>query len=193
MKNDKSDDTSLFPIITKSVSDLINDEEGHIPRSKLVVLGSTILLMGLLMQMEVFAKHSSHSSHSSHGSHGSHGSHVSGDTHTNHASHGSHGSHGSHNNSLHGSHSSHSNSWHNSHGSHGNVAHNNVSHTSVGVGSSHSSGNTGALHSNGALDDLPGTSQIPVPEIPKQNVNAGALASFELDPGQTLDPKLDER
>ena len=32
----------LFPKVKKSINDLIDDEEGNIPRSKLVVIGSTI-------------------------------------------------------------------------------------------------------------------------------------------------------
>lgn len=31
----------LFPKVKKSINDLIDDEEGNIPRSKLVVIGST--------------------------------------------------------------------------------------------------------------------------------------------------------
>lgn len=39
----------LFPKVKKSINDLIDDEEGNIPRSKLVVIGSTIMLMGMIM------------------------------------------------------------------------------------------------------------------------------------------------
>ena len=59
-------DKKLFPTIKKSIDDLINDEEGNIPRGKLVMLGSTIMLMGMIMGIDVFAAHSSHRSHSSH-------------------------------------------------------------------------------------------------------------------------------
>ena len=34
-----------FPEIRKSITDLIEDEEGNIPRSRLVAIGSTIRLM----------------------------------------------------------------------------------------------------------------------------------------------------
>ena len=43
---------SLFPKIKKSVTDLIHDEEGNIPRSKLVMIGSTIMLMGMMMGID---------------------------------------------------------------------------------------------------------------------------------------------
>ena len=44
---------NLFPKIKKSVTDLIHDEEGNIPRSKLVMIGSTIMLMGMIMGIDV--------------------------------------------------------------------------------------------------------------------------------------------
>ena len=46
---------SLFPKIKKSVTDLIHDEEGNIPRSKLVMIGSTIMLMGMMMGIDTLA------------------------------------------------------------------------------------------------------------------------------------------
>ena len=42
----------LFPKVKKSINDLIDDEEGNIPRSKLVVIGSTIMLMGMIMGID---------------------------------------------------------------------------------------------------------------------------------------------
>ena len=53
----------LFPKVKKSINDLIDDEEGNIPRSKLVVIGSTIMLMGMIMGIDVYATHRSHTSH----------------------------------------------------------------------------------------------------------------------------------
>ena len=79
----------LFPKVKKSINDLIDDEEGNIPRSKLVVIGSTIMLMGMIMGIDVYATHRSHSSHTSHSSTSYHRSHVS---HT--SARGGHGSHG---------------------------------------------------------------------------------------------------
>jgi putative zinc transporter 7 len=102
----------LFPKFQKSIENLIEDEEGNIPGKKLLVLGTMIVVLGSLMQMEVFAGHRSHSSHKSHSSHSSgtsgHGNHGS---HESHASHTSHSDHGSHSNthSSHASHTSHSN------------------------------------------------------------------------------------
>lgn len=140
-------DKKLFPTIKKSIEDLINDEEGNIPRGKLVMLGSTIMLMGMIMGIDVFAAHSSHRSHSSHSSHSStsyHRSHVS---HTSHSSGYDHSSHGSH--------SSHSNT-HSSHGSHSSAP-------------SHVNSNTGASHISNAGGSIPGTSEIPVPQKPLIN------------------------
>ena len=91
---------SFFPKVKKSITAFLYEEEGNIPRNKLLTLGSMILLLSILYADEAFAGHRSHSSHSSHGSHGS-------------SSHGS--SHGSH--SSHESHSSHQSVSHSSHGS----------------------------------------------------------------------------
>lgn len=104
----------LFPSIKKSVEDFIYEEEGNITRSKVVAMGTMMLILSLLMYDEVFAAHRSHSSHGSHASHSSgrgagiHGSHESHVSHSSHVSSSGHSSHGSHNNS-HGSHSNHSN------------------------------------------------------------------------------------
>ena len=112
----------LFPKFQKSIENLIEDEEGNIPGKKLLVLGTMIVVLGSLMQMDVFAGHRSHSSHKSHSSHSSgssgHGNHGS------HASHASHSNHGSHSNthSSHASHTSHSNT----------SAHSNSSYSSEG-------------------------------------------------------------
>ncbi|CUP20552.1 Uncharacterised protein [Catenibacterium mitsuokai] len=93
----------MFPKFKKNISDLIEDEEGNIPGNKLLMLGTMIVVLGSMMQMDaVQAVHGSHKSHASHqsGSSGSHGN-------ANHSSHRSHSSHSSHSN--HSNHASHSN------------------------------------------------------------------------------------
>lgn len=97
-----------FPHIIHAVKDYLNDEEGNISRSKLLTVGSLMIIMSILLAGEAFAAHRSHSSHSSHKSHSSHSSHKS------------HSSHSSSAHSNHSSHSSHSNA-HSSHASHDNV------------------------------------------------------------------------
>ena len=82
----------LFPRIQKSVETFLNDEEGNVPRNKLLTVGSMVILMGILLTMDAFAAHRSHSSHSSHSSHKSHSSHRS------HSSHNSHSNHANHSN-----------------------------------------------------------------------------------------------
>ena len=164
-----------FPEIKKTITDLINDEEGNIPRQRLVTIGSTIMLMGIIMGFDYSSAHGSHQSHSSHTSHSSTSYHRS------HTSHSSHNSHTSHNNyhSSHGSHSSHSD-----HASHDNT------HTS------HSNVNTGATHMNSSGVDLPGTAEIPVPQTPLANEfsteipEAAASIAVGLDVGNTQNPKL---
>ena len=47
----------LFPKFQKSIENLIEDEEGNIPGKKLLVLGTMIVVLGSLMQMDVFAGH----------------------------------------------------------------------------------------------------------------------------------------
>lgn len=115
----------LFPKFQKSIENLIEDEEGNIPGKKLLVLGTMIVVLGSLMQMDVFAGHRSHSSHKSHSSHSSgssgHGNHGSHESHASHASHSDHGSH-SNTHSSHASHTSHSNT----------SAHSNSSYSSEG-------------------------------------------------------------
>jgi len=106
----------LFPKFQKSIENLIEDEEGNIPGKKLLVLGTMMVVLGTLLNMDAFAVHSSHSVHGSHDSHTSHasgseGSQGSQDTHTNHSSHESHVSHTSHSNT-----SSHSNSLYSAEG-----------------------------------------------------------------------------
>lgn len=169
-------DDKLFPVISKSVSDLINDEEGSIPRSKLIVLGSTIMLMGMIMGIDAFAAHSSHRSHSSHSSHSStsyHRSHVS---HTSHQSGYGHSSHGSHSNT----HSSHSNSQ---------PSHGNTSHANSGTGAQYG-GSAGGGSSQLTVN------QIPVPQKPQANSfvksmpGISAAVKLAVDPGVTGKPDL---
>ncbi len=89
---------NIFPEIKKEVKDFLSEEEGNISRSKILTIGSLIVMMSVLLMDEVFAAHSSHSSHSSHGSHSSHSSHSShySSGHGSHVSHVSHASHESH-------------------------------------------------------------------------------------------------
>lgn len=146
----------LFPKVKKSISDLIDDEEGNILRSKLVVIGSTIMLMGMIMGIDVYATHRSHSSHTSHSSTSYHRSHVS------HTS--ARGGHGSHRN-THSNHSSHSNT-HSSHASHANT------HSSAPA---HVNTNTSPQHANTAGGSILGTAEIPKIETPVANDFVGDL------------------
>lgn len=115
---------SLFPHIKKAVEDFMYDQEGNIPRNKVLTVGSMLLLFCFLLADEAFAGHSSHRSHSSHSSHRSHssgsGGHYSHVSHTSHSSHSSSSGHSNHSSSTHSSHSSHSN--HSNHASHSNAA-----------------------------------------------------------------------
>ena len=157
-----------FPEIKKSIADLIADEEGSIPRTRLVTIGSTIMLLGMLLSADAYAAHRSHTSHTSHSSTSYHRSHVS------HTS--------ARDNSVHSSHASHE--------SHANV------HSSQPV---HTNSNTGATHLNNAGGSIPGTTEIPVPQIPENNdfyseiseVGAGTLSNLDL--GKTKAPKLGEK
>ena len=88
-----------FPHIQESIENFLYDEEGNIPRNKVVMLGSMMLIMSMMLASDIFAAHRSHSSHSSHRSHSSGSSGY-------HSSHSSHRSHRSHTSSSHGSHSS---------------------------------------------------------------------------------------
>ena len=75
-----------FPKAKKEIIDFLLNEEGNIPRSKMLMVGTMVLLLGIFYSKEAFARHSSHISH---GSHISHASHVSGQH-----------SNGAHNNQL---------------------------------------------------------------------------------------------
>lgn len=105
MANEKKDGNNLFPKIQRDISNFLLDQEGNIPRSKILTVGSMMILLSVLLAQDAFAKHTSHSSHRSHSSHSSHSS-GSGNWHSSHESHVSHQSHASHSSSEHSSHSS---------------------------------------------------------------------------------------
>lgn len=68
----------VFPKIQQSVSNFLYEEEANISRGKLLMIGSLMVVVGILINPEgSFAAHRSHSSHSSHRSHSSHSSHSS--------------------------------------------------------------------------------------------------------------------
>lgn len=100
----------LFPHVKDSIDRFMYDEEGNIPRSKILTIGSMMLLFTLLLSDQAWAAHRSHSSHSSHRSHSSHSSHSSYSYHSSHSSHSSHSNYSTHaSHSNHANHSSHSN------------------------------------------------------------------------------------
>jgi len=90
----------MFPTIRRSLESFIEDEEGNIPRNKLLAIGTVIVVMSLVFGSETLAAHGSHSSHSSHASHASTSYHRSHSSHSDHGSHASHGSHTSHSNTA---------------------------------------------------------------------------------------------
>lgn len=91
------DKDTFFPQIKKGLEDFIQEEEGNISRSKVAMIGSMMVILGVMLaDGNAYAAHRSHSSHSSHRSHSSHSSHRS-------SSHGSHSSHASGSNSSHAS------------------------------------------------------------------------------------------
>ena len=97
-----------LPHIKESISNFLYDEEGNISRSKILAVGSMMIVMGVLLGTEASAAHRSHSSHRTHSSHrsGSHSSHSTHSTHSNHGSHTTHSNHSTH--STHNTHSTHS-------------------------------------------------------------------------------------
>lgn len=99
-----------FPVLSRSISAFIEDEEGSIPAQKVVVIGAMMIVLTAMLSREAFAVHRSHASTSYVRSHGNHGSHSS------HDSHESHGSHTSHSNSI-----AHSNSNYSAAGDNGAV------------------------------------------------------------------------
>lgn len=105
MTGEKKNGNELFPKIQRNITSFLLDQEGNIPRNKILTVGSMMILLTVLFAQDAFAKHSSHSSHSSHRSHSSHSS-GSGGGHSSHESHVSHISHSSHVSGEHSSHSS---------------------------------------------------------------------------------------
>ena len=77
-------ENNRFPKLQKEITDFLIDEEGNIPRSKVIAIGSMMLVLSYIMTQEVHAQHYSHQSHRSHYSHRSHGSH--GNSHSSHNS-----------------------------------------------------------------------------------------------------------
>ena len=127
----------LFPHVKKTVEDFLFDEEGNIPRSKILTIGSMMIVLSLLLPENTVSAHRSHSSHRTHSTHSSHRSgghathytHSSHTTHSNghytHSTHGTHSTHSSHSNghTSHGTHSNHStHSTHSNHSTHNNAA-----------------------------------------------------------------------
>ncbi|MFA7101091.1 MAG: His-Xaa-Ser repeat protein HxsA3 [Bacilli bacterium] len=110
-----SDTLKIFPKFARSISDLIEDEEGNIPGNRLLLLGTMVIIIGNMIAMDALLGHGSHSSHSSHASHASGSTHGNSSgipsSHGSHASHGSHSSHTSHSNTV-----AHSNSLYSSEG-----------------------------------------------------------------------------
>ena len=102
------DKDNIFPQIKKGIEDFMTEEEGNISRSKVAMIGSMMVILGVILaDGNIYTAHRSHSSHSSHRSHSSHSSHRSG-------SHSSHGSHSSGHSSHSSGHSSHSSGSHSS-------------------------------------------------------------------------------
>lgn len=99
---------SIFPHINEGIENFLFDEEGNIPRSKIIAIGSMLIVMGILMTEDIYAAHRTHSTHRTHSSHRNNG----------HTTHYSHTTHSSHVSSTHSTHSNHSN--HASHASHSN-------------------------------------------------------------------------
>lgn len=103
-----------FPHIEKSIEDFLYSEEGNIPISKVLTIGSMMLILGIVLaDADAFAAHRSHSSHQSHSSHSSGGGG---------GGHYSHSSHQSHSSSYGGSDTTTSKVATSSHSSHNNVA-----------------------------------------------------------------------
>ncbi len=85
----------VIDIKQHSISDFLLDEEASIPKGRLLVIGSLMVVLAIVLGIQdAFAGHRSHRSHSSHRSGAYHRSHVSHTSHTsgNHHSHSSHSS-----------------------------------------------------------------------------------------------------
>ena len=55
-----------FPKLQKRINDFLLEEEGTIPRSKIITVGTMLLLLSVFFVNDAFAGHRSHSSHRSH-------------------------------------------------------------------------------------------------------------------------------
>jgi hypothetical protein len=90
MTNDNGT-TRLIPRVRQSITEFLYDEEASIPRGRLLMVGSVMVVLAVLMNIQdAFAGHGSHVSHGSHDSHVSHVSHVSHSSHSNHSNHANH-------------------------------------------------------------------------------------------------------
>lgn len=153
----------VFPSLAKSVGDLIEDEEGGIPASRLLVLGAMAVVLSGLFAVDAYAAHRSHSSHRSHTSHRS----GSGSTHGN-VSHGSHESHQSHqSHTSHSNSASHSNSLYSSEGD--------VSYAAPSAGSVPGIDSSSVGNSESSFS-MPDVNQAI--EVPSGTPVSGALPSF---------------
>ncbi|MDO5292352.1 MAG: His-Xaa-Ser repeat protein HxsA3, partial [bacterium] len=60
-------DKELFPMIKRNIEDFITEEEGNISRSKVLAIGSVVVVLSVLLYGDdAYAAHRSHSSHRSH-------------------------------------------------------------------------------------------------------------------------------
>ena len=59
----------LFPHVKHSLEDFMFDEEGNIPRSKILAIGSMMIVLSLMLTEKAFAAHRTHSSHRTHSTH----------------------------------------------------------------------------------------------------------------------------
>jgi hypothetical protein len=99
-----------FGKLQDSITQFLFEEEGNITRNKVLVMGSMMILMGVIFCQEAFAGHSSHKSHASHRSHSSgSGGHSSHSSHVSHTSHTSSSTHSSHSSTTHSNVIPHSN------------------------------------------------------------------------------------
>lgn len=85
-------DKWIIPQTPKSIQTFLFEEEGNISRGDILLIGSLIIVAGVLLN-----SHSVLGAHGSHSSHESHTSHASSSYDYGHASHASHVSHTSHN------------------------------------------------------------------------------------------------
>ena len=60
------DKKDIFPQIKKGIEDFMQEEEGNISRSKVAMIGSMMVILGVMLaDSDVYAAHRSHSSHRS--------------------------------------------------------------------------------------------------------------------------------